>query len=76
MYPHLSHYNPTHQIMNHVYKQKLEFKISHAQSNLRYLILNDPDNTESIEDIKKEIRSYKNELQDYIALQTTPTHDA
>jgi len=59
--------------MNNAYKQKLEFKISHAESNLRYLILNDPDNTERIEDIKKEVQSCKNELQDYITLPRTPT---
>jgi CHASE3 domain sensor protein len=59
--------------MNNAYKQKLEFKISHAESNLRYLILNDPDNAERIEDIKKEIQRCKNELQDYITLPNTPT---
>ena len=59
--------------MNNAYKQKLEFKISHAESNLRYLILNDPDNTERIEDIKKEVQRCKNELQDYITLPSTPT---
>ena len=59
--------------MNNAYKQKLEFKISHAESNLRYLILNEADNTERVEDIKKEVQRCKNELQDYIALSSTPT---
>ena len=62
----------TYKGMNNAYKQKLEFKISHAESNLRYLILNYPDNAERIEDIKKEIQRCKNELQDYIASLTTP----
>ena len=60
--------------MSHEYKQKLEFKIEHAKSNLRYLILQHPDDSEKIEDIKKQITRYKNELEDYVSSLKQSTH--